>query len=62
LVCITVTALSQRFPDSAFIKANYAKMERMIPVRDGVHLFTSINVPTDQDEKYPFRMQRTPYS
>src|SRR5277367_2940363 len=48
--------------DSAFIAYNYTKMERMIPMRDGVRLFTSIYIPKDQNEKYPFLMERTPYS
>lgn len=48
--------------DSAFVRENFIKMERMIPVRDGVKLFTAIYVPKDQSVKYPFLMQRTPYS
>ena len=48
--------------DSAFIAANYIKIEKMIPMRDGVRLFTSIYIPKDENEKYPFLMQRTPYS
>lgn len=48
--------------DSAFIANNYTKIERMIPMRDGVRLFTSIYIPKDTNEKYPFLMERTPYS
>ena len=48
--------------DSAFIADNYTKIERMIPMRDGVKLFTSIYIPKDTNEKYPFLMERTPYS
>ncbi len=33
----------------------------MIPVRDGVHLNTSICQPSDSREKLPFLITRTPY-
>jgi uncharacterized protein len=49
-------------PDSAFIADNYTKKERMITMRDGVKLFTSIYIPKDESQKYPFLMERTPYS
>ena len=48
--------------DSVFIADNYTKIERMIPMRDGVKLFTAIYIPKDDKEKYPFLMTRTPYS
>jgi uncharacterized protein len=48
--------------DSAFIVDNYTKIERMIPMRDGVRLFTSIYIPKEVNEKYPFLIKRTPYS
>jgi putative CocE/NonD family hydrolase len=41
---------------------NYTKMEVMIPMRDGVKLFTSIYIPKDSSQQYPFLMERTPYS
>jgi uncharacterized protein len=47
---------------SEAVKANYTKMETYITMRDGVRLFTSIYIPKDQSQKYPFMMQRTPYS
>src|SRR5580704_6316309 len=59
---VSFSAMSQRFADSAFIADKYVKMEKMIPMRDGVKLFTSIYAPKDQNEKYPFLMERTPYS
>ncbi len=34
----------------------------MIPMRDGVRLFTSIYAPKDKSEKHPILMTRTPYS
>ena len=48
--------------DSAFIRDNYIKREVMIPMRDGIQLFTSIYSPKDQSKKYPIMMRRTPYS
>jgi uncharacterized protein len=45
-----------------FISKNYTKIERMIAMRDGVKLFTSIYMPLDGSEKYPILMERTPYS
>jgi len=48
--------------DSLWIVENYYKIERHIPMRDGVHLFTSIYIPKDSTEKHPFLMNRTPYS
>jgi putative CocE/NonD family hydrolase len=41
---------------------DYIKIERMIPMRDGVKLFTAIYIPKDSANKYPILMMRTPYS
>ncbi|SKB85617.1 CocE/NonD family hydrolase [Dyadobacter psychrophilus] len=50
--------------DSLYIRQNYTKIERMIPMRDGVKLFTSIYLPKDisASKKYPILLNRTPYS
>ncbi len=48
--------------DSAWFVENYSKIERYIPMRDGVRLFTSIYYPKDQTVKHPVLMTRTPYS
>ena len=45
-----------------YIQENYKKREVMIPMRDGVKLFTSIYYPEKDSEKYPILLQRTPYS
>jgi uncharacterized protein len=47
-----------------WIKANYTKYEYSVPVRDGVHLFTSVYVPKDASptNTYPIMFDRTPYS
>ncbi len=44
------------------VKAHYTKYEFRIAMRDGVHLFTSVYVPKDSAQKYPFLIVRTPYS
>lgn len=46
----------------AEVKAHYTKTEQMIPMRDGVKLFTSIYAPKDQSRRYPIMLYRTPYS
>jgi len=48
--------------DSSWIRDNYYKIERMIPMRDGIKLFTSIYIPKDTTEAHPILMTRTPYS
>ena len=47
-----------------WIKANYTKFEYRIPMRDGVHLFTSVYIPKDASpaNPYPIMFDRTPYS
>src|SRR5476651_686067 len=66
ILCLsTIGAYAQRGgggADAAYIKANYTKIEAMIPMRDGIKLCTEIYVPKDQTKKYPFLMDRTPYS
>ncbi len=44
------------------VKEHYTKYEYRIPMRDGVHLFTSVYVPKDGSRPYPFLIDRTPYS
>ena len=48
--------------DSAYVKEHYVKMEKQIPMRDGIKLFTSIYIPKDKSVKYPFLINRTPYT
>ncbi len=44
------------------VREHYTKYEFRIPMRDGVHLFTSVYVPKDTSVAYPFLVDRTPYS
>ena len=48
--------------DSTWFVNNYSKMEKMIPMRDGIKLFTSIYIPKDKSETHPILLERTPYS
>jgi putative CocE/NonD family hydrolase len=45
-----------------YIKDNYVKKEYRITMRDGVKLFTSVYIPKDAAQPYPFLLMRTPYS
>ncbi|MEP7163775.1 MAG: CocE/NonD family hydrolase [Ferruginibacter sp.] len=45
-----------------FVKEHFTKIDTMISMRDGIKLYTVIYVPKDVSEKYPFLMERTPYS
>ena len=46
----------------SYIRLHYTKTEHMVPMRDGVKLFTSVFVPRDTTKKYPILMKRTPYN
>ena len=48
--------------DSTWIVNNYYKIEKYIPMRDGIKLFTSIYIPKDKNDKHPILIKRTPYS
>jgi len=45
-----------------YTRSHYTKFDYRIPMRDGVKLFTSVYVPKDRTQSYPFLMERTPYS
>lgn len=47
--------------DQAWAKANYTKREVMIPMRDGVFLYTAIYEPKTLQMPSPILMLRTPY-
>ena len=49
-------------PPADDVRARYTRYEFMVPMRDGVRLFTSIYAPKDTSERYPFLITRTPYS
>jgi uncharacterized protein len=43
------------------VRDNYTRSAHKIPMRDGVHLYTIVYSPKDQEQKYPILMTRTPY-
>jgi len=50
-------------PDAgARVREQYTKYEHLVPMRDGVRLFTAVYVPKDSSKTYPFLVTRTPYS
>jgi len=48
--------------DSAWVRENYYKIERMLPMRDGISLFTAFYIPKDSSTKHPILFNRTPYT
>jgi putative CocE/NonD family hydrolase len=62
---LTLLFLLQGFSPAqteAEVKANYTKREQLVPMRDGVKLFTAIYTPRDQSQTYPIMLYRTPYT
>jgi len=66
LLLIGLPAIAQQTPEqrelAEYIRDNYEKREVMIPMRDGVKLFTAIYTPEKKSQKYPILLNRTPYS
>jgi len=48
-------------PEEFNVREHYTKYEYRIPMRDDVRLFTSVYVPKDASNSYPFLVDRTPY-
>lgn len=44
------------------VRERYTKTEHMIPMRDGIRLYTQVYIPKDPSEPYPIMLSRTPYS
>ncbi len=44
-----------------FQPADYTRTEAMIPMRDGVRLYTQIDAPAQAKEPLPILLLRTPY-
>lgn len=62
LIVSSVSAQTLNPQDSAWIRDNYTKKEIMIPMRDGIKLFTAVYTPKNNSEAHPILMTRTPYS
>ena len=64
LLCFTVfffTFPKAQNADSIWFNQNYYKVEKMIPMRDGIKLYTAFYIPKDSSVKHPILMDRTPY-
>jgi hypothetical protein len=53
--------LGQDNPLASYIQLHYTKQEHLIPMRDGVKLFTAVYLPRDTTKTYPILIKRTPY-
>jgi putative CocE/NonD family hydrolase len=62
VICLIPLLGYSQNADSLWFVTNYTKKEILIPMRDGVKLFTSLYIPKDQTEKHPLLITRTPYS
>lgn len=62
LVLFTLSSSVEADERADYIRANYAKFEYKIPMRDGVTLFTAVYQPNDRSKDYPVLLCRTPYS
>ncbi len=65
-ISFAVFAQPQQTPEqrelAQYIRDNYDKREVMVPMRDGVKLFTAIYTPKNRTDKFPILLNRTPYS
>lgn len=62
LFTFSLSFLFAQNADSQWVRNNYYKIERMIPMRDGIKLFTAFYIPKDSSEKHPILFNRTPYT
>jgi uncharacterized protein len=65
LLCFSILftcSLSAQNADSLWVRENYYKIERMLPMRDGINLFTAFYIPKDSSVKHPILLNRTPYT
>ncbi len=54
-------AHAQATVDSLYTRDHYNKSEYMVPMRDGVKLYTIVYAPKDTSQAQPFMLVRTPY-
>ncbi len=47
---------------AGWVRFHYDKQEYMVPMRDGVELFTIVYTPNNKKEALPILLYRTPYS
>ena len=61
LVPGTSSAAPERL-HSQWVREHYSKTELMIPMRDGIRLYTAVYAPRDRSLEFPILLFRTPYS
>ena len=62
VLIISLLKLTAQNKDSIWVRENYSKIERMIPMRDGIKLFTAFYIPKDTSVQHPILFNRTPYT
>ena len=62
VLIISLLKLTAQNKDSIWVRENYSKIERMIPMRDGIKLFTALYIPKDTSVQHPILFNRTPYT
>jgi len=62
IILIPSLAAQTEIPDSSYLRQYYSKHEYLIPMRDGIRLFTSVYSPKDTSKPHPIIIIRTPYS
>jgi len=61
-VIFALTSCKESTIDGKWLQKNYTKREVLIPMRDGINLFTAIYEPKDNTTKHPILLNRTCYS
>ena len=57
-----VAAQTPRAPSTSFdVAAHYDKREALVPMRDGIRLFTIVYTPKDSSSRFPILLTRTAY-
>ena len=62
LSILCITNITAQNSDSLWVRENYYKVEKMLPMRDGISLFTAFYIPKDSSVKHPILLNRTPYT
>jgi uncharacterized protein len=62
LASLWCSHLKSQSTDASYVREHFIKKETTIAMRDGIKLYTIIYIPKDESQKYPFLMERTPYS
>jgi uncharacterized protein len=61
-VCVSGSISRGQDTNAAWMAEHYTKYEHLIPMRDGIRLFTRVYVPKDDSQSWPILLTRTPYA